>query len=51
MTSWRSIVASERDPNAANRRLYTLSCGHVVSRRTNLGKSRAICGHCQGANS
>ena len=28
------------------RHLYKLECGHTVSRRTNLGKTWAVCGQC-----
>jgi hypothetical protein len=42
----RRIVASRPDPDDSKRRIYTLDCGHDVSRRTKYGKSWTLCGHC-----
>lgn len=45
----RAVVRSTRDPGDAKRTLYTLDCGHRVSRRTDPEKSWCECPECDRA--
>jgi transcription elongation factor Elf1 len=41
------VIASKRDPSNLKKRLFTLECGHEVSREGASDKQWAVCGYCQ----
>lgn len=43
---YRRVVDWQPDPRDNQRRIYTLDCGHRVSRRTYGNKRRALCEIC-----